>query len=409
VTVIAKVTAVGLMTGIAAGGTFVIASSEGKSDSAQVTVTAPPPPDPTLGAELPPPLAQSTGSAFYVATNTGSDANPGTITQPWKTIQKAMDALQPGQKAYVRAGLYLTGGTFGTTGDRWVWSANCTASAPCSVLAYPGERPVLHGQVRLDGSYLRLSGVVIEGPLSRNVTSATERRAMQVEITAGAHHIEFSHNEVRDNDYHAGIYLSTCHDIQILGNHIHDNGRFTVDLDPLTGSGTVNVDHGIYWHDTNGGGNVFANNLVEHNRGSGLHLYPNAHDMIVTQNTFVNNGKEGVLISSTSDRLTVINNVATFNERHQIRVQAGAANLIQNNVIFSPRSSWSVIENTAGATVKDNIVADPLFVARLGHDFHLLAASPAIDRALAGYSMKYDYDKATRPRGVLPDLGAFER
>jgi hypothetical protein len=59
--------------------------------------------------------------------------------------------------------------------------------------------------------------------------------------------------------------------------------------------------------------------------------------------------------------------------------------------------------------VKDNIVADPLFVARLGHDFHLLAGSPALDRALAGYSMKYDYDKATRPRGVLPDLGAFER
>ncbi len=405
---VATVSSTGLVTGVTAGSATITATSEGQSGTSAVTVVLPNPGDSTLGSALPAPLAASTGAAFYVAT-TGDDANPGTLAQPWKTIQKAMNALQPGQIAYVRAGTYETGGTFGTSNDSQYWSATCTATGPCSIVAYPGEQPIIHGWIKITGSYIRLSGFIIEGPLSRDVTSCTERRAMQIEFSGG-HDVEISHNEIRNNDYHAGIYLAGVSSIQILANYIHDNGRFTIANDPCTGSSTWNVDHGIYWSSSSGGASLVAGNVFEHNRGHGIQLYPGALNVIVTQNTFVTNGNSGVYISSSSDLVTVIDNIVAFNDRNgQMQIQSGNGNVVMRNVVFSPNSSYNTIENSTSSVITDNTFADPLFVNLSGHDFHLLSGSPAIDRALLAYSLRYAYDGQVRPQGAAPDIGAYER
>lgn|ERR1041385_3793119 len=405
---VATVSSSGLVTGVTAGSATITATSEGKSGTSAVTVVLPNPVDSTLGSALPAPLAASTGGAFYVAT-TGNDANPGTQTQPWKTIQKAMTALQSGQIAYVRAGTYETGGTFGTSDDSQYWSANCSATGPCSIVAYPGERPIIHGWIKITGSYLRLSGFIIEGPLTRDVTSCTERRAMQIEFSGG-HDVEISHNEIRNNDYHAGIYLAGVSSISIIANYIHDNGRFTIASDPCTGSSTWNVDHGIYWSSSSGGASLVAGNVFEHNRGHGIQLYPNAQNVIVTQNTFVTNGNSGVYISSSSDRITVIDNIVAFNDRNgQMQIQSGSNNVIMRNVVYSPNSSISDIENSTSSVITDNTFADPRFVNLSGKDYHLVSGSPAIDRALLPYSVRWALDGQVRPQGAGPDIGAYER
>ena len=407
-TSVATVSSSGLVAGVTAGSATITATSEGQSGTSAVTVVLPNPGDSTLGSALPAPLAASTGAAFYVAT-TGNDANPGTLAQPWKTIQKAMNALQPGQTAYVRAGTYETGGTFGTSNDSQYWSVNCTATGPCSIVAYPGEQPVIHGWIKITGSYLRLSGFIIEGPLSRDVTSCTERRAMQIEFSGG-HDVEISHNEIRNNDYHAGIYLAGVSSIQILANYIHDNGRPTISNDPCTGSSTWNVDHGIYWSSSSGGVSLVAGNVFEHNRGHGIQLYPGALNVIVTQNTFVTNGNSGVYISSSSDRVTVIDNIVAFNDRNgQMQIQSGNGNVVMRNIVYSPNSSYNTIENSTSSVITDNTFADPLFVSLGGGDYHLLTGSPGINRALLAYSLRYAFDGQVRPQGAGPDIGAYER
>ncbi len=83
-------------------------------------------------------LAEALASAatYYVATN-GSDSNPGTITQPFATLEKARDTLRstgPGT-VYVRGGTYYRNSTFSLTsqdsGTTW--------------MAYANEMPILFG------------------------------------------------------------------------------------------------------------------------------------------------------------------------------------------------------------------------------------------------------------------------
>ena len=50
-------------------------------------------------------IEPATASTYYVSPN-GNDNNPGTESQPWKTIQKACDTLTPGSTVYVKAGQY---------------------------------------------------------------------------------------------------------------------------------------------------------------------------------------------------------------------------------------------------------------------------------------------------------------
>lgn len=55
-------------------------------------------------------------ATFYVSTS-GSDSNPGTLTQPWKTIQKAADSVAAGDVVIIGAGDYdetITTRTHGT-------------------------------------------------------------------------------------------------------------------------------------------------------------------------------------------------------------------------------------------------------------------------------------------------------
>ena len=51
--------------------------------------------------------AVTEAATYYVATN-GSDSNPGTLSQPWLTIQKGFNSISPGDILYIRGGNLFT-------------------------------------------------------------------------------------------------------------------------------------------------------------------------------------------------------------------------------------------------------------------------------------------------------------
>jgi hypothetical protein len=93
-----------------------------------------------------------TSTVRYVST-TGKDIWPGTKTKPWHTLARALPALQPGQTLYVRGGRYRE-----TLVKLHVHQG--TPSQRVLVMAYPGERPVIHGVLWLQRpSYWTVDGL----------------------------------------------------------------------------------------------------------------------------------------------------------------------------------------------------------------------------------------------------------
>ena len=149
-------------------------------------------------------LASPLLAADYYVSTKGSDTNPGTLAQPWRTIQKAADSLSPGDTAYVRKGRYrerVTLKVSGTAPDQWI-----------ALQAYPGEKPVIDGAglsvpedentalVLIENrSYVRVQGFEIRNYRARK----GDRVPCGVFIAGECDHIEIRSNRIHHIGYRA--------------------------------------------------------------------------------------------------------------------------------------------------------------------------------------------------------------
>jgi hypothetical protein len=117
----------------------------------------------------PTPASAATQATYYVAPD-GDDANAGTITAPFKTLQHARDVVRTVNgdmtgdiTVYLRGGDYPVSSTIdftsadsGTNGHRVVYAA------------YQNEKPVLDGGVQVTG-WTQHSGNIWKATLNRNI------------------------------------------------------------------------------------------------------------------------------------------------------------------------------------------------------------------------------------------------
>ena len=101
----------------------------------------------------------ASATTYYVATN-GNDNNPGTLTQPWGTWQKGFNSISAGDILYIRGGNYT--GMYGPGHGVFISYKDGTSGSNITVLAYPGETPVL------DCASLSASAGINFGILMRN-------------------------------------------------------------------------------------------------------------------------------------------------------------------------------------------------------------------------------------------------
>jgi parallel beta-helix repeat protein len=342
--------------------------------------------------------APTTSCDLYVSP-TGSDANPGTLAAPWQTAQHALASVQGGQTICLRGGSYpmVTGGTYSQT-----LNTSGTSTQRITITNYPGEVAILHGSTRVNGAYatfvgtpVSAPGLIFEGPTGPGAN-------LNVIEVMNTHDVTFDHIEIRNGDYHAGLYQYNGYNIKVLGSYIHDNG--------VAGS---NVDQGIYWDATSGGGNLIANCVIEHNAAQGIALYSSffpsqPSQVVVEENTVVNNGHYGIVVYGTGD--TVVNNIlanngAVFNSQ-QLGIENGTNHVVDSNILWSSNASWQGSYNVTGQAVTHTVIADPLFVDAATHNYHLSIGSPAIGAGNLGYAQAVDKDNVSR--GAGPDLGAYE-
>jgi nitrous oxidase accessory protein NosD len=156
----------------------------------------------------------STGK-FYVATD-GSDSNPGTLTAPFQTLQKAVNAASPDFVVLVRGGTYNQRVVFGP-------GKSGSPGQYITLAAYPGEEVIIDGAnislppsaglVEINGSYIRVSGFTIQ-----NVSGTDNQMGILVRNTS---HVVIDNNRTIKTAS-AGIGAWWVKSLIIRNNQVQD-------------------------------------------------------------------------------------------------------------------------------------------------------------------------------------------
>ncbi len=387
-------------------------------------------------------------SEKYVAT-TGSNSNPGTISQPWRTISYALTQLATPDRLNIRGGTYAesldmtNGWPGGTQGNSW--------ATAITIRAYPGEsvtvrppsgsdycvfmrgsfsgatnapRYLIFQDILFDATQINSVGFYIsayDGTVNPADAPSHHIRCQRCRITGvrfnqgyfagwGSVGCEFLDGEVDHIDgpsFNAnntqGFYVAAS-DFILQGTDIHDCWGYGVsNLSSLPG---FDVDHHTIranrvWNCGLGGTGLgginmgeginhrLYNNVVFSCLGPGINLRfnpgPGAAGLEIRDNTTVDNADVGIYISGTQVNTVVKGNISFGN---------GAGNY----------------ENHGSGTVESNNLfgVDPRFVDRAGRDFHLTTTSPARGAGIGVSWITDDYDGAPRPTSGPADAGAYQ-
>jgi hypothetical protein len=388
------------------------------------------------------------GTTYYVATN-GSNTNPGTITQPFATIQKAHDVAVAGDTIYVRGGTY-------TLTNQIILNRSGSSGSRINLWAYPAETPVIDG-INLGSS--STNGIYMPGASWWHIKGLEVKNAYAhgIGFYDGAHDniIENNniHHNVRVQTSGAGILLSgnAGGNNLILNNDSHHNS-----INQVSGTGGDGIGVG-----TQSSGNVLRGNRVWRNHDDGVDLswslavlvednwaWENGFDdnlqktsgngtgfklaltpppsnggHTVRRNLAWNNGEDGFHVNMGSIGDTVYNNTAWGNNRpgmYNFNFSNGTGvDTLRNNLSGNPNTasiqaadihdhnSW---DSSPAVTVTSADFLTTDFTANTGarqadgslptsNFLKLISGSDLIDK---GINVGLPYS------GTAPDLGAYE-
>jgi hypothetical protein len=362
-----------------------------------------PDPDPQPDPVDPTPIPKTTYN-YYVAPN-GSDTAAGTQSAPFRTIAKAATRAVPSTTIWVAPGTYSGGfrTTASGTASNRIYFVSTTKWGAKIV---PPASSVNDTAWDNRGSYVDIIGFEINGTAHQ---SGTKWRAG---IYNGG-----SYDMIRNNRVHHIATTLTCTSAggsaigvdsyyrgvksDVIGNLVHDIGP----------AGCTYV-QGIY---VSTSGSV-KNNVVYRVAAAAIHLWHDATNVIITNNTVVAS-HTGIIVgggdyyhtSGPNNNTAVYNNIV-YDNKYGIseQGQTGTSNTYRNNLVYQNTYNWT-LKN--GLSHTGTVAAVPQFVAysRTGTpDLHLGSTSPAIGKGTATHALPYDFDNKPRNATTGYDIGAYQ-
>ncbi|RZN38003.1 MAG: DUF1565 domain-containing protein [Methanophagales archaeon ANME-1-THS] len=270
----------------------------------------------------------ATATTYYVAP-TGDDAHPGTVNQPWRTIQHAADTMVAGDTVYIRAGTYH---------ERVVPQNSGSSGNYITYTAYPGDTVTIDGAgITLpqdwgglfdvtDKRYITISGlrIINAGPnannagilvdLSSYITIENCSTQNTVSSSIGiwnSKHITIDGNEIvlacNDGEQEC-ITVAGTDTFEVKNNHVHHGGP-----------GSIGGE-GIDIKDGSSNGRVYKNHVHDLNR-LGMYVEPwDKHTSIIDvyQNIVHDCHGNGFCVASEAggllEHVSFYNNIAYRNE-----------------------------------------------------------------------------------------------
>jgi hypothetical protein len=356
-----------------------------------------------------------TGTNYYVSTS-GSNTNPGTITLPWRTLQKAADTAQAGSTVYLRGGVYNERVDFDTYSG--------TNSSPIVFSSYPGETAVIDGTGIAGNALIRLasrSWLVFQNLEVRNCIA-------EAGIWAGSSSDCSFYNVISHDNYSQGAVHSTCYRFTYDTCKFYNNDGILGGSDGIAfaGGGNNIIRHCEAYGNGDDGFDVWSSpgctieycDSHDHNIGdsNGFKIGGNSGGLaaggsnIIRFNRAWNNGECGFTTNGAGDN-EVYNNTALNNNTKPVawgcdyrNVNLSAtANRYHNNISLGNDVHWDTGPyHTDHNTWDAPAIANPDFVSVVPGNaqyLHLNSTSPCID---AGIYMGVAYS------GTAPDMGAYE-
>lgn len=342
---------------------------------------------------------------LYVAPD-GSDGNSGARDAPFRSIARAAQAASPGTTVHVAPGSYPGGfktTVSGTPAARIAFVSSVKWGA--KIVPPPNSPNATAWDNR--GSFIDIAGFDVDGSVHQGGTQWSNG------IYSGG-----SYNAIRNNHVHHIAASVTCTSTggsgigvdsyyrgmhsAVIGNSIHDIGP----------AGCRYI-QGIYIN-TPG---MVKNNVIYHIAAAGIHLWHDATNVIVANNT-VAGSNTGIVVGGgdfyhtkgPNDHTEVYNNIV-YDNKNGILEQGstGKHNRYRNNLVFqNTEGDWRL---GSGMVHRGTVAAAPRFVAyaRTGTlDFRLSSSSPAIGRGVATHAHPTDFDGAPRNAGTGYDIGAYQ-
>ena len=361
------------------------------------------------------PLVLMVGYLFvllFVGLGLAGEVTAATIRVPrdYSTIQKAVDAAKKGDTVRVCEGTYYenitmkNGVTLEGGWNKEFSRRDISASVTIIDGGKKGGWTVLGAdKATLDGFTImnakrieRGDSTVGAGVHCRSTSTTIINNTIKANAPTGIYCSGSSAiivNNLISNNEEAGIYLENGCSLKIEGNTIRDNKRAGIGSGGMVASrievrnNTIN-DNGMGGLDAKAATGTIYNNLIYKNKEAGIRCVITPMDVV--NNTVVANGRSGIVVEDSSVVCNIKNNIITHNNDAGIN---GAGKGYSHNLLYANNMTgscdtkylWCVRRQYAGNEDEQSylehkdIIADPLYVDALHHDYHLKPTSPAID------------------------------
>ena len=321
----------------------------------------------TLGAQTSA-CSAPTVSGDKFAAPTGSDSNPGTLAAPFLTLRKLASSLAPGQVGMLR------GGAYGDTSTYHPVNASGASGQPITITNYPGESVTVKGFLGVDGNFVTIRGLRIDG--SNTVLVDPGKCGTQaLGIFLAGNDIVFERNEVYQSSLKgSAIYQEGDRNI-IRYNKLHDFGA------------CYHYDHGVYVSDADSV-QIYGNWIWNNPHGWGVQVYPGPTNARIYNNV-IDRAGGGFVISdngsatSTGNRIynnVILNSVGMTTQNGYFIAGAGLSgsgplagsdNSFTDNAVFNNQ-----VGSVANVAMSGNFATDPTFVDAAGHNYAISSSSP---------------------------------
>ena len=348
-------------------------------------------------------LSNIAWSATYYVSPSGSDANPGTIYKPFRSLSfVANKKVKPGDTVIALDGtyydtdqgkneaiLYIRKG--GTSEKRIVFKALNPGKA-----VLDGRNIVKYG-ICCPASYVDIEGFAIS-------------KCREWGISVYGSRIDIYRNTIYDNANNCpadfpygvgGIFASSSASyITIDSNRIYHNGRLYLQIGKHKND---NQDHGIYLCSKH---SEIVNNLIHDNQAYGIQIasYNDVNNVIISNNTIFGEQNRGgiVLWRESTMNCIVQNNIVINNKGFAIKfLDDGGHHIIRNNIFFNNSSGIFNTYSSPGNSILGNMITDPM----LNDSFVPKDGSPAINNGYIANAPNHDIEGKLRN---AIDIGCFE-